>query len=64
MDQKTKRVFRGYLQLSKSEQMEFVVALSKYMRQPSRDQEATVKEYEMMDAANGPVHIECPCCGK
>jgi hypothetical protein len=66
MNEKTKKVLRGWIALSYSEKRDFQAAVSEYdsasERRKTEISESVRSSVEKMDT--GPLNSGCPCCGK
>lgn len=61
MNDKTKRVMNGLLNLSDVERNELEEELRRYRMKTTREQELFKTE---MRVASGPMGNACPCCGR
>jgi hypothetical protein len=65
MDQKTKVVFLGWLNLSEKQRQDLLGAVRDFERQPSFKKESQLKEHRgAVKHYLGPVGSGCPCCGR
>ena len=66
MTQNSNLVFRGYIKLSRQEQLEVIDALNEYEKAQT-ELKKSIKEGIEKTAAGiylGPVGGACPCCGR
>jgi hypothetical protein len=61
MNERTKRVMRGLVELSDSERTEVEEELRRYRSKSSGDQERYKTELRV---TSGPTSTSCPCCGR
>ncbi len=65
MNVKTKRVFRGFVELSPAERAELVAEMNKYIQGGTQLQESLEKSIRSDNTVNfGPAPGGCPCCGR
>ena len=65
MTVKTKRVFRGFVELSATERAELITEINKYLQGTVQLQESITKSIRSDNTVNfGPAPGGCPCCGR
>jgi hypothetical protein len=65
MNEKTKRVFRGWLELSSTEREEFQKAIDEYNRASETRKRELRESYDrVIKMQTGPLSQGCPCCGR
>lgn len=65
MNVKTKRVFRGFVELSATERAELITEMNKYLQGTVQLQESITKSMRSDNTVNfGPAPGGCPCCGR
>jgi hypothetical protein len=65
MNNKTKLVFRGFVELTDSERTELIAEISKYQNGTRDLRESLSKSVRSDTTINfGPAPGNCPCCGR
>ena len=66
MNDKTKRVFNGWLALTEAERTEFEKAVKEYDAAPSEKKQLVRKSNSdrIMQMQTGPLSQGCACCGR
>lgn len=65
MNVKTKRVLRGFVELSATERAELITEMNKYLQGNVQLQESITKSIRSDNTINfGPTPGGCPCCGR
>lgn len=65
MNQRTKLVLIGILQLNDSERKELITEWNRIVENNSSGQKGlSVSESELQSVVLGPLNERCPCCGK
>jgi hypothetical protein len=65
MNAKTKRVFRGFIELNSTERGELITEMNKYLQGTRELQESLSKSIRNDNSINfGPAPGGCPCCGR
>jgi hypothetical protein len=65
MNNKTKRVLRGFIELDASERNELIDEINEYQNGTRELRETITKSIRNDNTINfGPVPSQCPCCGR
>jgi len=65
MNKKTELVFKGFLELSASEESDFFEAMNDYLKKNTKERIELAEVYKSTRLTLGPLSSEtCPCCGR
>ncbi len=65
MNERTRIVFNGFLELTQSEQQEFISAVINHSRMTEVEKRLVESETKSMTRVSlGPLGNVCPCCGR
>lgn len=68
MNEKTRKVVKGFMELNDEERKEFISKINEYMRGTTTEKEtirkSVVVESHAASINLGPASNACPCCGR
>ena len=65
MNKKTELVFKGFLELSTSEESDLIEAMNDYLKKNTKERNELAEVYKSRRVTLGPLSSDtCPCCGR